>query len=216
MLSTQLKALEEITSLSVEDPFIRSVLVGCNLRALVPKYKEPDLIVSTIKAFGSMEHAHVHELWSGVISHMQHEIPLEFCPLSDPDALIRSLRYVNCTKEINGAHVLNFHLFPSSDPQSSFLAARYLVRVIRQLAVEKSHWISYTYTPPTRIEEISFHYLGVVGQSPNLTEWASLNDYILNIDTSTLINDTEMRGRRNVPNGKLRHQVLNISRTFIE
>jgi len=194
VLSTQLKALEEITSLSVEDPLIRSILVGCNLRALVPKYKEPDLIVSTIKTFGSMEHAQVHELWSGVISHMQHETPLEFCPLSDPDALIRSL----------------------SDPQSSFLAARYLVRVIRQLAVEKSHWISYTYTPPTRIEEISFHYLGVVGQSPNLAEWASLNDYISNIDTSALINDIDVQDSIKRPNGKLRRQVLELSRTFIE
>ncbi len=63
----------------------------------MPKYKEPDLIVSTVKAFGSVEHADVHELWSGVISHMQFEEPGDFCPVSDPDALIRALRYVKHT-----------------------------------------------------------------------------------------------------------------------
>ncbi len=60
MLSTQLVALE--------DPVIRMTLKEFDLNLLSPKYSEPDLIISTSKALGSLENARVHDLWSSVTS----------------------------------------------------------------------------------------------------------------------------------------------------
>ncbi|KLO19911.1 hypothetical protein SCHPADRAFT_46400 [Schizopora paradoxa] len=65
--STQIKALAEITDLAMEDPLIRATLCACNLGQLVPSYKEPDLIMATMRAVGSIENAEVHELWTGAL-----------------------------------------------------------------------------------------------------------------------------------------------------
>ncbi len=69
-------ALEEIIRLTIEDPHARVVLAGQNLdRYLVPKFKEPDLILSTSRALGSIENAKVHDLWSGVLLGRLSEFP---------------------------------------------------------------------------------------------------------------------------------------------
>lgn len=68
VLSTQLVALDEIVALTIEDPVIRMTLKEFDLNLLSPKYSEPDLIISTSKALGSLENARVHDLWSSVVS----------------------------------------------------------------------------------------------------------------------------------------------------
>lgn len=68
MIDNQLLALDEMVELAIEDPIVRATLAGCNLERLMPKYKEPDLIMSTSKAFGSIEFSNVHRVWSEVIT----------------------------------------------------------------------------------------------------------------------------------------------------
>lgn len=92
---------------------------------LLPRYREPDLIVSTSKALGSLDNAKVHELWSMFISSRGR------C-MRDMDGgfnLLRSsLRYVfpfyMCDSSLTS--------YPSntSDSEISYLAARYFFHIL--------------------------------------------------------------------------------------
>ncbi len=66
--TNQFQAMEEIINLAIEDPHARVVLAGHNIdHYLTPKFKEPDLILSTSRALGSIENSKVHGLWTGVL-----------------------------------------------------------------------------------------------------------------------------------------------------
>jgi len=62
VLSVQLKALEEIVDLTIEDPIIRQALGELSLSKLAPKYKEPNLLISTSRVLHSLTDAKTHYL----------------------------------------------------------------------------------------------------------------------------------------------------------
>ena len=63
MPSTQLKALEEILDLTIEDPIIREALQQSRLSKLTPKYEESDILIATSKALYSVTDTETHSLW---------------------------------------------------------------------------------------------------------------------------------------------------------
>ncbi|KLO06426.1 hypothetical protein SCHPADRAFT_1002353 [Schizopora paradoxa] len=67
VISTQLDALEELTSLAIEDSLIRRILAGCERGYLEPKFLEPELLLASAKALASVKEAETHELWSSVL-----------------------------------------------------------------------------------------------------------------------------------------------------
>jgi len=64
--STQLKALEEIVDLTIEDPIIREALQQSRLSKLTPKYEDPDILIATSKALYSVTDTETHALWRRV------------------------------------------------------------------------------------------------------------------------------------------------------
>lgn len=66
--TNQFEALEEIINLAIEDPHARIVLAHHDIgHYLTPMFDEPDLVLSTSRALGSIENADIHSLWSGVL-----------------------------------------------------------------------------------------------------------------------------------------------------
>ena len=63
----QLKALAEIVNLTIEDPIIRQALGELRLSTLAPKYKEPNLLISTSRALYSVTDTKTHSLWSPLV-----------------------------------------------------------------------------------------------------------------------------------------------------
>lgn len=74
VLSTQLIALEEVTALAIEDPVVRAILASSRLEYLAPKYLEPDLLLASAKAFGSIKDAITHGLWTSIILRSEPEL----------------------------------------------------------------------------------------------------------------------------------------------
>ncbi|KLO05070.1 hypothetical protein SCHPADRAFT_738248 [Schizopora paradoxa] len=69
ILDVEMQAFEEIISLSVEEPLVREVLAGSNVYyRLEPKFKEPNLILSSSKALGCLRRSEIHHLWSDLIA----------------------------------------------------------------------------------------------------------------------------------------------------
>lgn len=66
VISTQLKALEEIMDLAIKDPDIRRLPAESRLGHLTPKYRELDVIISTSKAV-SVRDVQTHHLWPDFI-----------------------------------------------------------------------------------------------------------------------------------------------------
>ncbi|KLO09535.1 hypothetical protein SCHPADRAFT_562249 [Schizopora paradoxa] len=63
-LSTQVKALHEVTELATEDPYIRQALAHVLRNSyLSPKYKEKELFSLSSKAVVSIKDNEVHEFW---------------------------------------------------------------------------------------------------------------------------------------------------------
>ncbi len=76
LLSTQLKALDKITELSIENNFIREVLGNSPLtRYLSPKYTEAELHWASAKAFLSIQEKEVHSVWSHFYHYARGEPP---------------------------------------------------------------------------------------------------------------------------------------------
>lgn len=104
--STQFKALDEITSLAIEDQVIRDALRSCNAGNLVLNYKEPELFAKMSRAKISVENVETHGMWSCFFVRLEHihgnyvlrdrEVPHfhreELASLVEP--LKKSLRYV--------------------------------------------------------------------------------------------------------------------------
>ncbi|KLO08987.1 hypothetical protein SCHPADRAFT_944005 [Schizopora paradoxa] len=64
-LSTQLRALEEVTALATDDPYIREMLADVLRKAhLVPKYNERELQVACDKALISIKDVEIYQFWS--------------------------------------------------------------------------------------------------------------------------------------------------------
>ncbi|KLO08600.1 hypothetical protein SCHPADRAFT_893753 [Schizopora paradoxa] len=70
--STQLKALEKITSLTIGDPLIRDILQKLNTGQLVPGYREPELFASTSRAYFPVENEETHKVWSEWLSRLEY------------------------------------------------------------------------------------------------------------------------------------------------
>ncbi len=174
--------MEEIINLTVEDPLVRAVLAGCDLRCLIPKYKEPDLIISTSKVFGSIENAGVHRLWSDAITSFQaNEDFVSPPPDRICEALRRTLRYV-----IRMICMIEFLRRKSSDPMTSFLAARHLSQLNR-LWYSVSPEMSVRYGGTFRGQsQKGFYgtllglYFEVAEANPHAIEWSTF-DFLLKI-----------------------------------
>ncbi|KLO06432.1 hypothetical protein SCHPADRAFT_690375 [Schizopora paradoxa] len=67
LLSTQLIALEELVSLCIEDPTIRTTLATCSLESFELKYREPALFIATTRAFKAVSGSAVHAIWTSVV-----------------------------------------------------------------------------------------------------------------------------------------------------
>lgn len=65
--ATQLVALEEMTTLSIDDPIVRTMLTSIPLASFVPNYQDPDLLLATAKAFGSINNSETHAQWSPIV-----------------------------------------------------------------------------------------------------------------------------------------------------
>ncbi|KLO08599.1 hypothetical protein SCHPADRAFT_944316 [Schizopora paradoxa] len=61
---TQLKALDEIIELAVEDRAVRCTMRHCSTGHLVPKYEEQELYVAISRVKISLENSETHEMWS--------------------------------------------------------------------------------------------------------------------------------------------------------
>lgn len=157
-MSTQLKALDEITNLAIEDPFIRTALVGCNLRRrLTPKFKEPDLLISTSKALGSVENTRIHSLWSDLIKRDRH-----------------------ISSDLDEVRIRN-SLVPSlSDPNSSYLAARYLLHLVRlRIRVPTGHRTMVQDVFARLYAELWDFYQVIAERNPSIIEWSNFNSCIV-------------------------------------
>lgn len=66
--STQRSALEEMLRLVIEDPLIHLTIKGSNLQKLDLHYNDSDVLLSTARALGSAELAHIHDIWSYALS----------------------------------------------------------------------------------------------------------------------------------------------------
>ena len=64
LVSTQLVASEELVKLAIEDPVIRSILADFRLNNLAPKFEEPDVLLTTTKAFSFIKDTETHSLWT--------------------------------------------------------------------------------------------------------------------------------------------------------
>ena len=64
LLATQLEALEAVTMLAAEDPYVRQVLAGVLRKSyLSPEYSEQELHVASSKALISIKDNKVHDFW---------------------------------------------------------------------------------------------------------------------------------------------------------
>ncbi len=127
--------MEGIISLTVEDLRVREMLGTCDLGRLSPKYKEPDLILSTSRALGSIEFVNVHCAWSAFLADAS-EGPLSVLPVYSA-AIRLSLRYDHFNSRAARTDLSDVYC-RSSDPEASFLSARYLLRALS--ACSESQW----------------------------------------------------------------------------
>ncbi|KLO11463.1 hypothetical protein SCHPADRAFT_469133 [Schizopora paradoxa] len=146
ILATQLRALDEVSSLAIEDQHVRKVLAGLlSASYLLPKYKEDELHFSSLKAVISIKDNEVHEFWS-------HYKSLIF--FSDLEAdVTRTSGAMQLEKQV-GTYL--------SDPDVSFLLARHLTSAV-------SHYYAF------RLEPAFKRFINTAATKPQIIEWESLN-----------------------------------------
>ncbi|KLO05061.1 hypothetical protein SCHPADRAFT_989024 [Schizopora paradoxa] len=105
--STQFRALDEITKLTMEDRMVREAFLHLNVGKLVPNYKEVELSIAISKTMRSIMYTETHELWTHFLFLLDHSFD-HFITPKHFDSLKKSL----------------------SNPDSSFLAARYIAQVV--------------------------------------------------------------------------------------
>ncbi|KLO04661.1 hypothetical protein SCHPADRAFT_896860 [Schizopora paradoxa] len=143
--STQMKALGEIVKLSVEDPLIREALCQLNAGYRVPNYKEVELSIAISKAIHSMTYSETHELWTRFLFSMR-------CS----DGFSNLLKHFeSLTKSF-------------SNPDSSYLAARYFVELVER-NFEQHPWYK------KLVAQLTTHYFDLTITSPSLIEWSNVN-----------------------------------------
>ena len=65
VLSTQLQALNEVTALATQDPYIREVFADVLRKSqFVPKYSESELQIACDKALVSIKDVEIYQFWS--------------------------------------------------------------------------------------------------------------------------------------------------------
>jgi len=149
---TQLKALEEIVDLAIEDPIIRQVLRESRLSKLSPKYGEFNLLMSTSRAICSISDTETHSLWSPLV--LRDAFEGFYCMESNgqfnrpPSGLEESLKN------------------SLTHPASSFVAARYFLR-----AVEQCRWDAGVQF----LHSLWKCYLGVATSNPSFIEWSNID-----------------------------------------
>ncbi|KLO18486.1 hypothetical protein SCHPADRAFT_936160 [Schizopora paradoxa] len=179
--STQLAALDEMIDLTIEDPLIRTTLAECDLSGLLPKYKEPDLIISTIKALGSIQYARIHGIWSDVIQVSCNKTDEELYPTlkSIRESLFTSLRH----------------------PEVSFLAARYLAHVLRlALPPGERFWVANALQH--LCSELWQFYMDIAGETSKGIEWPTFDSCICGFDQLIFYDPeghVDQTGRRRLP-----------------
>lgn len=152
LLATQLEALEAVTILAAEDPYVRQVFAGVLYKShLAPKYKEPELRIACSKALISIKDNQVHDLW----------LRMQGALVSLDDRRVWAiekecmsyLRYLNN----NSFHYLiPIHLM-DSDPDISFLLGRLF-----------SNWPALVTGPVRRA------YFSVATKNPHIFEWETV------------------------------------------
>jgi len=159
--STQLKALDEILTLIVEDPYIRSTLAEYLDRRLRPKYGESDVLIATSKVFFSVdsEATKIHDIWAGVYKRTVFTTGMYSGMMQEPFE-----------------EMLGF----ISHPKYSFLAARHLNRGIKsfmrgELRTGTRHF--------SALERFLEEYLEVAAAASSssdshLIEWSNLESCI--------------------------------------
>jgi len=155
VLSTQLVALNEILELSITDPVIRFILKEFDIYRLSPEYSEPDLIISTSKALGSLENAYVHDIWSSVISSHGHRI---FANETSFNLVLNTLR----------------------DSETSYLAARYIIHILNTMLKDGANVEDKVFR---LFQSLIWNcYILVAIQSPQNIEWQNMKWCLQNIN----------------------------------
>ncbi|KLO15819.1 hypothetical protein SCHPADRAFT_244812 [Schizopora paradoxa] len=155
VLSTQIKAAEEIFELTVDDPIVRRLLAESRVDRLVPNYREPDLLVVTSKALGSVMDAHTHRLWSILI--LDQHLPPNGGGISIPEGLAISLKD------------------SLSRPTSSYVAARYLRRALESFELPSTGFGQRNPPKASALHGIGRHYIETAVSNPSIIEWSNLD-----------------------------------------
>ncbi|KLO10032.1 hypothetical protein SCHPADRAFT_943191 [Schizopora paradoxa] len=168
VLDTQLVALNEIISLSIEDPHVRALLQSCDHDRLLAKYSEPDLIMTTSKALGSIKNVQVHSLWSRIL----------------PYASSSSAQFSRCGFGEIAYRSYNFAALEASlrDPDSSFLAAQYLMSAY-ELAANLSD-AGQSRKAKSRLDTLWKGYIKAAISNPSIIEWENINHCLMLTDPS--------------------------------
>ncbi|KLO15817.1 hypothetical protein SCHPADRAFT_244654 [Schizopora paradoxa] len=150
LLSTQIKALDEIIDLATQDPVVRREFAGSKLGYLALRYNEPYIRTSTSRALSSITEVQTHDIWSGLIS---------------------SLLPNKCGSQWSYPHadMMESIKMSLSRSETSFIAARYLLHAVQQVS-------SYSGTAASFLQyKIWPHYVGVTASNPSIIEWSNLD-----------------------------------------
>lgn len=133
VLATQLKALDEVTTLAIEDPYVRQALADVlHDSYLVPKYKERELHTLCSKAIISIKDNEVHEFWSRLSSTLH---PMSEAVQQDFVRLKHQLSiYFRCVDHLRSL-VSSYIYVSGRDPNVSFLLGRLFVTSMAKFLV---------------------------------------------------------------------------------
>lgn len=168
MLSTQLRALEEVTTLATEDPYIRQVLSSVLRDSYVtPKYKERELYVSCCKARIAIKENEVHEFWLRFAQKNKYS-PEKQDYRDDvwfKHRAARYFRYANNPHPFTSFIIINAM---SRDPDLSFFLGRLLCASIRG-------YPSLTYDAQALACKI---FVNAAATNPQIVEWDTLSNVL--------------------------------------
>ncbi|KLO05754.1 hypothetical protein SCHPADRAFT_713710 [Schizopora paradoxa] len=219
VLSTQLVALDEIITLTIEDPIIRMMLKECDLSCLTPSYGEPDLIVSTSKALGSIENTKIHDDWLSTFSSHGKFLKPTREPITEAHGyvILWGAEFFSYHQDCQSLEHLSATLRNS---ETSYLGARYLVRFLRDRSTEK----------PSINDHREFHlkqalwfvYVETALLKPHIIEWENMDKCMLSFVPLLLLDhfDEELRthlrkiadssSKQNISRSKLFEQYLTL------
>lgn len=187
MLETQLKALDEITVLATDDPFVRQVFSKVlHASHLIPKYRENDLQILSSKATISIRDTEVHEFWWRFTLPSLHTSTHGRRSAQDKvlfeNGLALYFRYA--LKEITYASLL-IHA-TQRDPNVSFLLGRLLCREFSRFSPFLADHLFF-------FRSTCLTYIKVATTVPQVIEWEVLRKVFVLVFMQTIVDD--------IPNG---------------